>query len=380
MSGISRRSERLLFAFATTLFAGTSVGLSALVMKLMRRHGETLLDLESLRATGMQPRQPSGPQYQRTGFPRGSVAMNFELPGIDGNHYTFTSLKRERTLLIFIAPDCEQSRVLLQALNDLQLNLDPPECRIALISTGSFNDNQELAREFGLDIPLLVQEREEVSRLYFASGTPMAYLMGPTSTTVTGRINGAQAILGVAVAALKKLDVIPDDRVLSVVPPMPAWPMPLHAGDELPDFSMPRLDDGILTRDDLLGQRTLLVMFDPTCAPCIELLPDLQRLADSAKIQTIMVTRRDPEETRKIARTQGMTFPIGVQDNWEISRQVGAVAVPAACIIDVDGYLETDMVAGRQEVFNLLSRARSGPVQRKLVSLTTYLRGRGSKP
>ena len=172
------------------------------------------------------------------------------------------------------------------------------------------------------------------------------------------------------------LDTVPSDRILPVVPHPPSWPTPLNAGDELPEFTIPRLDRGVLTRADFVGKRTLLMMFDPTCGPCIDLLPDLRRLAETNAVQPIMVTRRDPEQTRAIAHAHGLTFPIGVQDNWEISRTIGALAVPAACIIDTDGCLESDIVAGRQAVFNVLTHARTGPLQRRLVSLTTYLRGR----
>jgi len=377
MSGISRRSERLLFAFATTLFAGTSFGLAALVMKLMRRHGETLLDLESLRASGAQSKpQPELHQYLVHGAPSGSVAMNFELPGIDGLHYTFTSLKRDRTLLIFIEPDCDQSRALLCALAELKMDLDPPNCRIALISAGSFNENQRLAQEFGLNIPLLIQERDEVFRLYHVTGTPMAYLMGPNSMSEIERIEGAQGILGVAVSALQNFGTVPTDHVLPLMSHEPIWPMPLRAGDKLPEMTIPSLDKGVVTRDDFLGHRTLLVMFDPTCAPCRDLLPELQQLASDGTLEVVMVTRRAPEETRIIAETHGLTFPIGVQDNWEISRKLGALAAPAACIVDPDGYLESDVLVGRQAIFNLLTRTRTGPLQRKLVSLSTFLRGR----
>ncbi len=377
MSGISRRGERILFCVATTMFAGTSVCLAAVMMKLIRRHGETLLELESLRSSGV-PAQPQSnlSQLVRDGAPPGSVAMNFELPAIDGTHYTFTSLKRDRTLLIFIAPDCDQSRALLKSLSELKMNLDSPRCRIALISSGTFNENLRLAREFGLDIPLLVQEGDEVYRLYFVTGTPMAYLIGRNSMSETGRIEGAQAILGVAIAALNDFGEIPNGRVIPTAPHEPPWPNPLHAGDEIPEMTIERLDQGVITREDFLGRRTLLLMFDPTCGPCMDLLPDLKETAASGKLNVIMVTRREPAQTREIATTHGLTFPIGIQDNWEISRRIGAVAVPAACIIDPDGYLESDVVAGRQAIYNLMSRTRTGPMQRKLVSLTTFLRGR----
>src|SRR6185437_3812830 len=100
---------------------------------------------------------------QQHGAPAGSVGMNFELPGVDGEMYTLTSLRGKRTLLIFIASDCPHSLRLLPALAKLPLAAEQNDLRIAIISTGSMDANRTLAERFALRFPVLVQAQREVA-------------------------------------------------------------------------------------------------------------------------------------------------------------------------------------------------------------------------
>ncbi len=69
-----------------------------------------------------------------------------------------------------------------------------------------------------------------------------------------------------------------------------------------------------------------------------------------------------------------MPYPIAVQNHWDISRQLGVVAVPAACVVGPDGHLESEIAVGQQSVQALLKRSRSGQTEKRLVSLTSLLR------
>ncbi len=378
MPGLSRRSERLMWAGMSTLLAGTTAGMATLFYQLTKRHGEVLLQMEQasdLGATNPSARQMTPRDYLfGRGSPTGSVAMNFELPGLDGNLHTFTSLKRNRTLLIFISPTCEQSLSLLATLNCLPFELDQSDIRIAFISMGSREENQNLASRFHIDLPVLLQDRNEVADLYFVSGTPMAYLVGPNNLTEINRIEGAHAILGVLVSLMTGVDQMPDERMNPIIMSQVVEQMPLRAGDPLPAFKTSTLNGESLSNIDLLGKRSLLVMFDPLCDPCIDLLDDLAKVnADPKRPSVIMITRRDPALTNELIDAEKISYPVGMQDVWEISRLFGPPAVPAACIVDQDGYLESNHVVGRDAIFSLLRQAQSDTPRLKLVSLTSVL-------
>jgi hypothetical protein len=123
-----------------------------------------------------------------------------------------------------------------------------------------------------------------------------------------------------------------------------------------------------MTEERFLGRRSLLVLFDPLCAPCVDLLPDLASAHhDPTEPEIFMITRRDPELTRALARNSSMPYPIAVQDHWDISRQLGVVAVPAACVVAPEGHLESEIMIGQQQVLALLKRSRKGRTERRLV-------------
>ncbi|HEX3722517.1 MAG TPA: TlpA disulfide reductase family protein, partial [Nitrolancea sp.] len=223
----------------------------------------------------------------------------------------------------------------------------------------------------------LVQERHEVADLYYASGTPMAYLIGNDGLTEINRIEGAQAILGVALAATRQLERVPDQWHQPLPPTPNPIEIPLRAGDLLPDLTVERLGGGQLTQNDLAGKRTLLFMFDPFCAPCVNLLPDFARIhADSRQPDVAMIARRDPSHIFELAREIDMPYPIAFQDNWEISRLIGAQVVPAAFIVGADLRLESEIAVGQQVIADLHRRLRQEHADRRLVSLSALLQRR----
>ncbi|HVX29460.1 MAG TPA: TlpA disulfide reductase family protein, partial [Nitrolancea sp.] len=202
---ISRRRERQIMGFFLGSASLAIAGLSALLFQVTKRHGEALLALEQQPAPPVESPSPPPPadrtaRLMRSGAPAGSIGMNFELPDLNGKLSTLTMLRGARTLLIFIAPDCPHSAALLPELARLPI-VSSDELQIVLISTGKAEVNRALVERAGITFPVLLQRDSEVADLYYVPETPMAYLIGPDNLTEIERIEGAQAILGVAFAA-----------------------------------------------------------------------------------------------------------------------------------------------------------------------------------
>ncbi len=379
MTGSRPGCESRRLSTIVAILSAFVLGSLALVYEVIKRHGQALLRLEALETsqeTTVDPADVDPWEYLfQHGAPTGSVGMNFELPSLTGETWTLTRLKGRRLFLIFFSPSCPHSLSLLPALAQLPANppLDIP--LVIIMSHGDREVNLRLMERHRVQLPVLLQDQNEVALQYFVSGTPMAYLLDADGITEQDRIEGPRAILGAAFAATTGEAWIPDDRVSPIDHRQSPSLIPLRSGDRLPAIRMPQLDGQMLTEERFLGQRSLLILFDPLCAPCVDLLPDLTSInADSSQPEVIMITRRDPELTRALALEHTMTYPVAVQDNWEISRQLGVVAVPAACVIGPDGYLETEIAVGQQSVLALLKRSRSGQSERRLVSLTSLLR------
>src|SRR5262249_56597126 len=105
-------------------------------------------------------------------------------------------------------------------------------------------------------------------------------------------------------------------------------------------FRLPRIDGGELALNELRGRHVLLVFSDPECGPCEELAPRLQELHQRREdLQVLMVSRRGLDANRAKAAALGLTFPIVMQQQWEISLLYAKFATPIAYLIDEQGIL-----------------------------------------
>ena len=131
----------------------------------------------------------------------------------------------------------------------------------------------------------------------------------------------------------------------------------LRAGTPAPAFTLPRVDGGELSLDDYAGRRVLLVFSDPECGPCNTLAPELEKLSRQAGgPAVIMISRGSADANRKKVREHGLTFPVVLQRQWEISRAYGMFATPMAYLVDDRGVIAADVAVGVDSIVNVLSQ------------------------
>ncbi len=136
----------------------------------------------------------------------------------------------------------------------------------------------------------------------------------------------------------------------------------LQAGTAAPEFTLPRIDDGELSLSDLRGQHVLLVFSDPNCGPCDELAPQLETLQQQRPdLQILMVSRRDAEATRAKAASLGLSFPIVMQNQWEVSLKYAMFATPIGYLIDEKGVISKDVAAGVGPILALAAETSRAP-------------------
>lgn len=374
---------------ALAVCVGLVTGLSLLSYKLTKRYGQALLQLEALEerqpavepatpaATTAEPPELTELQQQQLlfeqGMPAGSVGMNFELPAFGGGQVTLTSLRGSRVLLIFISTECIPSISMLPGLARLSAKPSPDRPIPVIIASGDVEQLRVLVDENNITTPVLIQTTNEVSRLYFVSQTPVAYLLDEEGITMLARVEGPQSILGVLAAAGLGVPVPLGDGTT----PEPAYALNQNMpriGNPLPSIDLPLLGGGRLTNDDLFGQETLLVFFDPLCEPCLDLLPDLARIhTNPALPDVILITRRDGELTRNLQATADMPYPIARQDHWDLSRRFGVLAVPAAWLVYRDGCLAANPAVGQQAVRQMIASIPAADGSHRMVSLASLL-------
>jgi len=78
---------------------------------------------------------------------------------------------------------------------------------------------------------------------------------------------------------------------------------------------------------------------------------------DRPDLRVIMVGRRDPELNRQKAAKFGLTFPIALPQNWEVSLLYGMFATPVGFLIDESGVVIAGVAKGVQPILDLASTA-----------------------
>jgi peroxiredoxin len=203
----------------------------------------------------------------------------------------------------------------------------------------------------------------EVASPFRAQGTPMGYRIDANGRIASELTVGAEALLQLVDRSHHHATGKTGNGSPSLGKPLdPSLACSrlnrngLKAGTIAPDFRLPRIDGEDLSLSDLRGQCVLLVFSNPNCGPCDELAPELEKIhQERPELQVLMVSRRDAEATRAKAAKLGLTFPIVMQDQWEISLKYAMFATPIGYLIDEQGLILSDVAVGVGPILALVA-------------------------
>jgi peroxiredoxin len=336
--------------------------------QLVRQNGRLLLRLEALEQRlgqiGTAAERAPEPAPLPS-LPLGSAAPEFALPDLDGNRHALSAFRGRRLLLIFFNPRCGYCTRMAPDLAALPADGADDHPVPLVISTGDAEENRKLVAEHGIRCPVLLQTADDdVARRYQAHGTPMGYLIDEAGTIASELAVGSQALLALASAPPAQPAVHGnghhDHKGNRDLGDSKLKRDGLPAGTRAPDFTLPALDGGSLSLEQFRGQRVLLAFSDPHCGPCDQLAPELEQAHRRAgDLQIVMVSRGDREANRQKAAEHKLTFPIGLQKQWEISRDYAMFATPIAYLIDEAGMIAAGVAVGVEPIRALLARAAS---------------------
>jgi peroxiredoxin len=320
----------------------------------------------------------------------------------------------EPVLLLFFNPACGFCRELVPRLAASQrpeLRGEKPDSEggkrplVLIISTGGPEANRQIFDEHKLDCPILLQKQSEVATAYQANGTPSGYLIDPDGKIASELAIGADALLALSSDQSKiknqnsKIGANGDQRANRFANRTLGRSKikrdGLKAGTPAPDFRLPRLDGrGELSLSELRGQRALLVFSSPNCGPCNTLAPELEKFyrnqngamkgrtvgegsitlspsdgeragvrssnragegEPSPTLQVVMISKGEPKENRTKVKEHGFTFPIVLQQQWEISRRYAMFTTPIAYLVNEQGIITHDVAVGTDAIQGLLN-------------------------
>jgi peroxiredoxin len=121
----------------------------------------------------------------------------------------------------------------------------------------------------------------------------------------------------------------------------------LPAGAEVsdkpaPDFSLPTLDGKSLGLEDFRGQYVVVNFWATWCGPCKMEMPSLEALHRRFKGRplTVVGISNDMFGATVVApyvKAQGLTFPILLDPNLEVSNAFGVLSLPTTVLVDPEG-------------------------------------------
>jgi peroxiredoxin len=356
-----------------------------LVYQLARQNGRILLRLESIeKQIGLRAGPRAEAKRQETGgLPLGTAAPDFELPDLTGVRRKLSEFRGRDLLLIFFNPQCGFCTKMAADLAALPADGGAGGTVPIVVTTGNVEENRKLVERYGIRCLVLRQEQMKVATQFRAQGTPMGYRIDAAGRIASELAVGAEPLLKLATAAVGRgspdpahmIDrrspghahegdlrsgVTAGSETLADHKDDPSLARSklnrsgLKAGAAAPEFRLPRIEGGELSLKDLRGGRVLLVFSDPNCGPCDELAPRLQEIhLQRPDVQVLVVSRREAEATRVKAAKLGLSFPVVLQKQWEISLQYGMFATPIGYLVDEQGILLSHVAVGVEPILAL---------------------------
>jgi peroxiredoxin len=342
--------------------------------QLVRQNGRILLRLESIEQR--LAARPAEPRREPAGLPVGTPAPDFELPDLAGCKHTLSGFRGRDVLLIFFNPKCGFCTKMAADLAALPIDGASGSAVPVIVTTGNAEANRRLVAQHGIRSVVLLQEQMEVASQYRAQGTPMGYRIDAEGKIASDLVIGGEPLLqlagvvaeaasfGAARGANRQAGSLSHagngHATFKHKQPDPSLARSrlnrngLKAGAIAPEFTLSRIDGGELSLTDLRGTRVLLVFSDPNCGPCDDLTPRLQELhLTRPDLQVVVISRRDIEATRSKAESFGLTYPVLLQKQWEISLKYGMFATPIGYLIDEQGALLSDVAVGVEPILAL---------------------------
>lgn len=113
----------------------------------------------------------------------GTEAPDFTLAGEDGKQYTLSKLRGKNVVLVFYpADETPTCRKQLCEFRDEWADVKAKNALVFGVNPGSAENHAKFRENRSLPFPLLVDERQQVARLYAADGLMVrrtVYLIGP---------------------------------------------------------------------------------------------------------------------------------------------------------------------------------------------------------
>jgi len=117
-----------------------------------------------------------------------------------------------------------------------------------------------------------------------------------------------------------------------------------EVGKQAPDFQLNTLDGQSVSLSTLKGKPVLINFWATWCGPCAYEMPYLQQVYDDWRGKGLVLlainVRESPSRITEFMQTQGLSFPVLLDNDGNVTQQYGILGIPTSFFIDKEGIIQ----------------------------------------
>ncbi|GAB6515331.1 redoxin domain-containing protein [Bacillus cereus] len=126
----------------------------------------------------------------------------------------------------------------------------------------------------------------------------------------------------------------------------------IEIGKSAPDFELTKLDGTNVKLSDLKGKKVILNFWATWCGPCQQEMPDMEAFykehKENVEILAINYTPSEKgggeEKISNFAKEKGITFPILLDKNIDVTTAYKVITIPTSYFIDTKGVIQDKFI------------------------------------
>ena len=339
----------ILGALAVIMLGGALLYLRKIVAgqdELRRRLD--VLEVISRDSTAVDHEHASDPTL---GLPIGSPLPKLALRNMSGESLSSSDLfiDGQGVLFFFISPTCEPCQAMLPDCAEWSRAL-AGRVNTVFVTSGSEKDNRGKFETLEGSAILLDGER----RFALSIGgrwTPTALYVDRDQ-----RIASHVAAGDIAIEELvEKIKAAQLDAPFTYFANGSHHGRGLKIGTPAPEFSLVDINGSAIDKQHLIGRRTLMTFWSPTCPHCTAFLDEFKSWERSRKNgdpNIILVSDGDIDQHKALE----FGSPVILDKGYKTAAKLGMFGTPSAVMIDENGVIATETAVGASNIWALLGR------------------------
>ena len=126
----------------------------------------------------------------------------------------------------------------------------------------------------------------------------------------------------------------------------------IEIGKSAPNFELTKLDGTNVKLSDLKGKKVILNFWATWCGPCQQEMPDMEAFykehKENVEILAINYTPSEKgggaEKVSNFAKEKGITFPILLDKNIDVTTAYKVITIPTSYFIDTKGVIQDKFI------------------------------------